>query len=457
MLAATALATVAASPSFLPRASADDGTTLRSAVRGDVVLPDDAGFDAARRPWFLSVDQTVRAVVSPVDVDDAAALVHHARNTGSALAIQPNGHSGTAAVDGAILVRTNHFDEVSVDAGRASARVGAGVSWRAVQAAAARVGLLPLAGSAPGVGVVGYLLGGGLSWFSRAYGWGTESVTAVDGLTADGDRFRATATTDVDLFWALRGGGGDFAFVTAIEFDLYPAPTLVGGSMRWPADRNLAVLTAFRDVTTTAPDELTIWFTHVHAPGGPPLVGVDVTFLGDMDTARSLLKAFDDIPGVVSDTRRILDLDDTGSITNEPTAPTALRQQAMLLGSLSDEVIEFLASAPMDPLLTFQLRHLGGALRRQSNTAAGSLAEPYLANFVGRATTPTAAAATQARVHALRSALGSVVAERVPFTLLAPEQSAAQAFPAQTLARLRDVKEHRDPRGVLRSNHPVRF
>lgn len=117
------------------------------------------------------------------------------------------------------------------------------------------------------VSVTGYTLGGGLSWFSRAYGWAADSVTAFEGIGADGEPFRATAGSD--LFWALRGGGGDYAVVTAMEFALHPAPLLYGGRMLWPADHAADVLDAYREITASAPDALTAWFDLL--PAGAPV------------------------------------------------------------------------------------------------------------------------------------------------------------------------------------------
>jgi FAD/FMN-containing dehydrogenase len=432
-----------------------DLSTLRTVLRGNVLLPGDAGFDQARRPWSLSVDQMARAVVEVADVDDAAALIRYARDEGVTLAAQPIGHGASRAANGAILVRTRRLDEIRVDPASVSARVGAGVSWAPVQAAAAPFGLLALAGSAPDVGVTGYTLGGGLSWFSRKYGWAADSIIAYDGLTADGERFRATPTSEPDLFWALRGGGGDYAIVTALEFTLQRAPALFGGSMQWPIHQTPAVLSTFRAVTATAPDELTVWLNRTRFPESPPTVRIDLTYLGNQDTAQSLLRAFDDIPDRQSDTRRPLRIEEIGSIANEPAAPTPSRYRATLLTSLDDGVLQTLATAPIDPLVNIQVRHLGGALSQPTTTAAGSLPEPYLATFTGLATSPAAATAMQSRVAAYLDALNHVDSDRTPFPFLAPEQTAAHAFSPETLSRLQEIKRHRDPGRVFRSNYPV--
>ncbi|WP_245721922.1 FAD-binding oxidoreductase [Nocardia crassostreae] len=182
------------------RAAQDDGG-LRSVVRGRVVQFGDDGFEQARQPWNSTVDQSVRAVVEVADADDAATLVGYARDRGRMLAVQPSGHGASDSLNGAILVRTNRLSEVRVDPGARSAFVGGGATWSQVQAAGEH-GLTGLTGSAPQVGVTGFTLGGGLSWFSRKYGWAADHVSAFEVVDGQGRKQRVTAASDPDLFWA---------------------------------------------------------------------------------------------------------------------------------------------------------------------------------------------------------------------------------------------------------------
>ncbi|QRY42622.1 FAD-binding oxidoreductase [Mycolicibacterium boenickei] len=428
---------------------------LRSAVRGRVLLSGDPGFDAARAPWNLAVDQSVRAVVDVADADDAAALIRFARNVGMPIAVQPNGHGASNAISGTILVRTAALDETHVDTATGTARVGPGVPWAGVQALASPAGLTGVAGSAPTVGITGYMLGGGLSWFSRKYGWAADSVSAFEVITANGERLTVTDTSEPDLFWALRGGGGDYAFVTSVEFGLKPAPSLFGGTMIWPANRAAAVISAFHDVTAAAPDELTVWCSLTRFPGAPALVRIDTTYLGRAEAAAPLLQPFDRIDGMLSDTRRAIPVSDLGRITDEPTQPAPSRQEATLVTGMTDQFIDALITQSIEPLMTVQIRHLGGALQRPSDTAAGPVAAPYLVSFLGMQPNPDSEAALKARTNGFLETLVPVNATKVPFNFLTPEQNAADAFDAGTLARLRAVKHHRDPDGVFRSNYPV--
>ncbi|WP_405140461.1 FAD-binding oxidoreductase [Sphaerisporangium sp. NBC_01403] len=443
---------------------------LRRVVRGRVSVPGDEGFDDARRAWNLTVDQRVGAVVEVEDAADAAEVVCYARRHGFGVAVQPSGHGASDGLDGEILVRTGRMGGVRVWPERRLARVEAGASWGEVLADAGKHGLTGLAGSSPVVSVTGYTLGGGLSWFGRRHGLAANSVRAFDVVDAEGAAKRVTAESDAELFWALRGGGGDFALVTAMEFDLFPAPKLYGGRIIWPADRAADVLAAFRDITAEAPEELSVWYAVMQFPPFPELpeplrglsaVVVDVTFLGESAEGRGLLDRFDRVPGVIADTRGEVAVRDLGGICAEPTLPSPSMMRAELLGRLDDAAASaFLsASAPGSgaPLASVQIRHLGGALSRLAPDAGacGNIREPYLVGALGITPTPEAAQAVRARQEELRLALALHTTGTKPFNFLAHEESAVSAFPGDVLARLRDAKRHHDPLGVFRGNHPM--
>ena len=189
-----------------------DVTGLRSVLEGDVVVPGDPTFDEARQAWNLTVDQRPAAVVLPVTAADVAAVVTFAREHDLRVAPQGTGHGASAMGDlsDTILVRMSSMRGVEIDPEARVARAEAGVIWIEVVEAAAEHGLAALAGSSPDVGVVGYTLGGGLSWLARKHGIGANQVTAIEVVTADGSFVRTDAENEPDLFWALRGGGGSF-------------------------------------------------------------------------------------------------------------------------------------------------------------------------------------------------------------------------------------------------------
>ncbi|WP_214325730.1 FAD-binding oxidoreductase [Nonomuraea sediminis] len=430
---------------------------LRNAVRGRVLLPGEDGFDDAARPWAVGVHQPVAAVVEAEDAADAAALVRYAREAGLTVTAQPSGHGASGDVQGVILLRTARLDWVEVDAEARVARVGAGVPWGRVLAETGKHGLTGMAGSSPAVTVAGFLAGGGVSWFGRRHGWAADSVRAFEIVDADGQIVRVTGESDAELFWALRGGGGDYALITSIELALHPAPSVYGGRIVWPAARAAEVFDAFRQVTANAPRELSLWINRMAPPPpAPAMVSVDVTYLGEDAEAKALLAAFDGIGGSLSDSRGLMDLADLGTIAAEPIEPSPMLARTELLTGLDEATLDTLAGTDLAPLLNLQVRHLGGALAETdpAGGAGGALAEPYMLYLLGLRL-PHLTDAVQAKQAALVEALGQAVSGRKPYTFLAPGDSAAQAFPSDTLGRLREIKRLRDPYGVFRANFPV--
>lgn len=431
--------------------------TLAAGLRGSVLLPGTPGFDQAATPWNLAVRQPVAAVVEVADADDVATVVRYARDAGLAVAAQSTGHGATGDVAGAVLLRTGRLDDVTVDPAARTARVGAGATWAAVQTRTAPHGLTGLLGSAPGVGVTGYTLAGGLGWFSRAHGLAAHRVRSFDVVDAHGEPRTVTATTDPDLFWALRGGGGDLAVVTALEIDLVEVPALTGGGLVWPADRAGAVLDAYREVTATAPRALSVWLTRVEPPGAPAVVAVRVAHLGDEAAARDLLRPFDAVDGALTSSVAPVALADVGTITADRTEPTAGRSHGELLHGIDDAALTRLFTSTVAPLMVLQLRHLGGALAAAGpdDGATGAITEPYLLYALGLAHAPGPAAAVGERLDRLPADLGDLATGRTPATFLSPGEHASAAYAPDALARLQRLKRSRDPQGTIRGAYPL--
>ncbi|GAB3996698.1 FAD-binding oxidoreductase [Glycomyces albus] len=431
-------------------ASSTTLSQLRHAVSGRVLLPGDPEFAGAGRPWNLAVDQSVAAVVEAADAADVAALVRFAARNGRTVAAQPNGHGASGNADGTILLRTGRLDRIEIDPVAKRATIGAGVRSGDLQRAAAAHGLTGLPGSSPVVSVTGVALGGGLSWFGRAFGWVSDAVSAFDIVDARGVPRRITADSDPDLFWALRGGGGDYAIVTALEMELREAPEVFGGRVLWHASHARAVVAAFRAMTAAAPDSLSAWLEFMQFPGAEPMIAIDATHLGPESEARALQTVIDRLPAPLSDTRAAMTAADLGSITGDPTDPGPGLSRTELLTDLDDAAIEALTVEPVSPLMIVQIRHLGGALAAPSDSPHGPLAEPYAAYMFGVPTDPASAGAIEAKQRALAAALP--VSGRKPVTFLNPTERLSDALPAASIERLRLVKTAHDPDGVLRAN-----
>src|SRR4051794_17481485 len=252
---------------------ARDLDDLRSLCGGAVALPSDDGYDSARQAFNLAVDQRPAAVVYPCNAQEVSAVVAFASTRGLRVAPQATGHNAgpLGGLEGTILLKTSGMHAVTIDAERRIARAEAGVLWEDVVDAAAAHGLYALHGSSPDVGVVGYSLGGGMGWLARSHGLQTNNVTAIELVTADGSIVRTDRENDPELFWALRGGGGNFGIVTAIEFKLFPITEVYAGILMWDLTHAERVLTAWTEWAADAPDEVTTSIRLMRIPPLPEL------------------------------------------------------------------------------------------------------------------------------------------------------------------------------------------
>lgn len=430
--------------------------SLRDAVRGEVLLPGEEGFDAARKPYNLAVVQDVRAVVTAADADDVAALVRYANQAGVPIAVQPTGHGASGTAAGAILLRTGRLDELSVDPEARTARIGAGVTSGAVNAATAPHGLIGKPGSSPTVSVAGYTLGGGAGFFARKYGMSSDHVIEFEVVDATGEPRKANAEENPDLFHALAGGGGDFAIVTALTVRLHEERELFGGTTFWPDSRADEVFAAFRDVTASAPQELSVWVSRAQFPGGAPaMVAVTVAYLGPETDGRVLLKPFEAIDGVLNGAWRALPFEELATITNDPVDPGPSVSRAELLGRFDAGTIAVLLAEPVAPLLALQVRHLGGALTGARPGPRGPVAEEYLVYLLGLAPTKEAGAAVAAKQAEVVAALGDAVTGGKLATFLGATDTLADTMAADEAERLRGLKKKWDPQGRFVANFPL--
>src|SRR3954469_10023079 len=259
--------------------------TLRALSSGTIVAVGEPGYDEARMAWNLAADQRPAAVAMPWNETDVAFAIGFARDAGLRVNVQGTGHNAMPLGDlgDTLLIRTSHMRGVELDVAGRRARVEAGALWEDVVPRAVEHGLTALHGSSPDVGIAGYSLGGGIGYMARKYGLQANSVTAIELVTADGELLRADATTEPDLFWALRGGGGNFGVVTALEFDLLPIDSVYGGMLLWPADDAERVIGRWAEWTRELPDEITSMARILRVPdmdGVPDILrGREVTLI----------------------------------------------------------------------------------------------------------------------------------------------------------------------------------
>jgi FAD/FMN-containing dehydrogenase len=447
-----------------------DAARLRAELDGRLVLPGEPGWDEARQAWQLVVDQRPDAVVIAASPNDVVATVKAADAAGLRVAAQGTGHGAgiLGPLEGTVLLRTSGLTDITVDAEAGTARVGAGVVWGDLTAAVAPHGLAGLAGTAADVGVVGYTLGGGLSWLARAYGVAANHVVSADVVTADGVLRHIDATNEPELFWAIRGGGGSFAVVTALEIGLVRVPELHGGALFFPLERAAEVLHAWREWTATVPDEITSIGRLLRFPPVPdipePVRGqsfavVEVVSLLDQVGTDEALAALRKL-GPLMDTVQPSSAVELAALHMDPPAPAPAAGDGFLLTDLPADALDaFLLVAGPDadfPVVGTELRHLGGALA--PDPAKGGAVSGFAAGYAlfSASLTPDEAsfAAVNVRLDRLRDTLWDWTAP-TSYLNFAERPGNGPFADAATLDRLRRVKAQYDPADLVRGNHPV--
>jgi FAD/FMN-containing dehydrogenase len=437
-----------------------------------LVLPHDPGWNEARRAWNLAVDQRPAAVAIPESAEEAAAVVRWARSRGLRIAAQGTGHGAPAmgSLAHTVLVKTWAMRGIEIDPDARRARVEAGVLWAELSEAASKHGLAGLAGSSPDVGVVGYTLGGGLSWLGRRHGLAANSVTAVELVDAEGEHIRVDSENEPDLFWALRGGGGAFGLVTALEFELYPIPDVYAGVLFFPAERGPEVLRAWRRWIEDVPDELTSVGRFLNFPPLPELpehlrgrsfVVVESVYLGDEEQGVELLRPIREL-GPEMDTVATIPVEQLSKVHMDPEDPVPGAGDGMLLSDFPEEAIDSLVrvagAGSGSPLLTLEVRHLEGELARPrpGNGVLSAIEARFAVFAAGIAATPEMGAAVRAHIELVQAALAQWDSGRDYLNFTERRERGQRFFGSKAFARLQAVKARVDPQDVFRSNHPIR-
>jgi FAD/FMN-containing dehydrogenase len=445
--------------------------TLHETIRGRLTLPGDPEWDRARGSWNLSVDQRPAAVAEVASPRDVQAVVRHAAREGLRVAPQATGHGSEALgpLDGTVLLKTSALRGIEVHPEAGTVRVEAGALAGEVAAAADAHGLAPVLGLAPTVGVAGFALGGGTGWLSRAHGLGGNNVRALEVVTAGGELLRVDATTEPDLFWALRGGGGRCAVVTALELEAHPLGEVSAGMVAWPAEHAADVLDQFRGWTADAPESLGAVLRYLDLPAidavpaplrGRRIVAVIAVHAGTEAAGRRVMVPLRASPAPLLDTFGPVGPVDLVRVAGDPEEPAPARGHGFLAGGLEPSLVDALAGLiagdGLAPLGAFELRLLGGALARAAE-GHGALArlDGAFSVFAG-GVAPDAAArvAVDERLEAVRARLAPWAMPQALLNNARGGTDPARAFDEATWARLGRVRAAYDPGRLIVSNHP---
>ncbi|HET7898400.1 MAG TPA: FAD-dependent oxidoreductase [Flavisolibacter sp.] len=267
-------------------------TDLRQQMTGRLFTPSDEGYEEARKVWNGMTDRKPALIVQCQSVNDVRMAVKTARQYNLPVAVRGGGHNaaGNGVCDDGIVIDFSQMRKVQVDPEQMTAKAQPGATWGDFDKATQVYGLATTGGLISTTGIAGLTLGGGVGWLVRRFGMSCDNLIGAEVVTADGELVNASTTENEDLFWGLRGGGGNFGVVTSLTYRLHPVSTVLGGMILYPRSEAQKVLRFFRDFMQTAPDELTMYAALIHTPDGVPVVGLLGCYSGDSQTGADVLK-----------------------------------------------------------------------------------------------------------------------------------------------------------------------
>ena len=441
--------------------------TLQGGVSGSVLLPDDDGYDAARRVHNGMIDRRPALIVRCRSAADAAAAVRFARAAGSEISIRGGGHNvgGLAVADGAVMIDLAEMKSASVDPEARVIAAQGGMTWGELNDAAAEHGLAVTGGAVSTTGIGGYTLGGGLGWLMGKHGLAADNLIAVELVSADGEILDVSADLHPDLFWALRGGGGNFGVATTFTYRLHPLSMVTGGLIIHPVDAAPELLRFYRDAVADLPDDLTVFAALVHAPDGSgmKLTGFAVCHAGDPEQAQRDLEPFftwgspvmtevGQMPYPVMNTL----LDDgfpSGSMNYWMSSFTA-----GLSDGLIDTMVDRFATVP-SIMSSILLEHFHGAVTRVgvTDTAVPHREEGWNLLIPSVWTDPAATEKNIRWTKESHAAFSEHLVERRWLNYLTDDQgeSAVRAAYGPNWDRLVEVKRRYDPENVFHLNQNI--
>ena len=442
-------------------------TQFAGRISGSVLTPDAAGYDAARAVHNGLVDCRPALIVRCRTTNDVVAALALARLTGLEVSVRGGGHNvaGRAVTDGGLMIDLSEMRAIAINPVRETAKVQGGVVWGELNDAAAEHGLAVTGGAVSTTGVAGLTLGGGLGWLMAKYGLAADNLLAVELVTAEGEVLDVRRATHPDLFWALRGGGGNFGVVTSFTYRLHALQTVVGGLIAHPIDAASGLLRFYREAVRDASDDLTVFAGLVHAPdgSGAKLAALVVFHTGDAAEAERDLEPFKTwgSPVVVEVGPMTYPAMNTILDAGFPAGSLNYWLSSFTRG-LPDELIDIavdrFASTP-SPMTSILLEHFHGAVTRVGATATAVPHRDEGWNLVIPSVW-TDPAETEANIAWSRDTFAAMrphFARGRWLNYLGDDQAddAVRAAYGPNYERLREVKRRYDPENVFHLNHNI--
>jgi FAD/FMN-containing dehydrogenase len=439
---------------------------LQTRLHGEVIGPGDERYDRARRVWNGRIDRYPSCVVYCADVGDVLAAIDFARQADMPLTVRSGGHSmiGLSVCGDGLVIDLSRMKEIDVDPLKRVVRVQAGMTLGEFVHETQAYGLATTTGTVSGTGIGGLTLGGGIGWLMGKYGLTVDSLLSVDLVTADGQVLTASADENSDLFWGMRGGGGNFGIATSFTFQLHPVGIVLAGKISYPLSQAREVLRFYREFTRAAPDELTAYAALATTSHGIPVISISLCYAGPLAEGERLvapLRAFGSPLVDLVHPRPYLQ-----AISSDAGAPNGRHyyEQACSLSELSDGLIGLIAdycTARTSPHSQVLIQHVHGAARRVSATATAFATRhvPYVMNIVAEWHADEARQAGRHTqwVRDFRTALLPFTLKGVYTNFLGEEgEEGVRAAYGVNYARLVALKNRYDPTNVFRFNQNIK-
>jgi FAD/FMN-containing dehydrogenase len=448
---------------------------LRGHLRGQLLQPGDPAYDTTRAIWNGMIDRRPALIVSCAGVADVIAAVHFARLHDMVVSVRGGGHNvaGNAVSDGGLMIDLSGMKSVRVDPARQTARAEPGLTWGELDHETHAFGLATPGGIQSTTGIAGFTLGGGIGWLTRAYGLTCDNLLSVDIVTAEGELLRACETENADLFWGIRGGGGNFGIVTSFEFRLHAVRDVLGGMLVHRLEEARELLQFYRDYVQSAPDELGMILFFVTLPVAPWVperlhgvraIAVGVCYAGDLAEGERAVKPLREFGSPEIDLVRVMPYTELQTMTDAANPPGQHNYwKAEYIAELPDQaiqtLIDYAAMAPT-PLSKCLFTLLGGAMARvrDEETAFGHRRHPFICNIMSmcpdRASSETGITWARRFWSAMQPFSGGGV--YVNFLGNEGEERVRAAYPPQTYERLVALKNTYDPTNFFRLNQNIK-
>jgi FAD/FMN-containing dehydrogenase len=443
-----------------------DTAGLRDAIRGSVLTPGEAEYDSARRIWNGMIDRRPSLIVRCAGAADVIRAVNVARESGLLVAVRGGGHSfpGYSVCDDGMMIDLQPMKSVRVDTTSRTVRAEPGVTWGEFDRETQAFGLATTGGMISHTGIAGLTLGGGFGWLMRKHGLSVDNLISVDLVTAAGDLVRASETENADLFWGLRGGGGNFGIVTSFEYRLHELATpVLAGLIAYPLTEAKQVLRRLEETMTAAPDELVVAAVLMTTPDGHPAVGIAPCYAGDPGAGETVIAPLRKLGTPVMQQIGPMPYTAVQTIFNDAAVPgRRFYMRSNYLETLSDEVIGVLADAyprTPSPLSAVLIVTMGGAVRRAAveSTAYYHRRMAYTMTVLGSWIEAQADEANIRWIKELFAGLDPHLPEGVYVNELHDEGAdRVRAAYGASYARLAALKRQYDPTNFFRLNQNIR-